>query len=187
MKSLKVKFIAMFLGLALIPIFFPHDHFFPRKIQTMCSEVIDGDTIIAKGRRVRLVYIDAPESKQWDRKDLRPVGEISTRYLKEHCDGKAIEVILYGKDRYGRYLGELLLGGKSLNFQMVKKGMAFIYDYAKFKSPYEKSLYIAAYKNSKASKIGIFQNSVLKPSTYRKKERNQRRKNEKKRNERNSL
>lgn len=172
MKSLKVKFIPLIVIMTLTPLFFPHDHFFPRIVKTQCDRVVDGDTIIADGRRVRLVYIDAPESQQWDRKKSRFVGKISTNYLKKICEGKVVKIQLYGKDRYQRYLGEIYLNNRSLNYEMVQDGMAFIYDYAKFKSYHEKTQYILAYKKAKKSKIGIFVNSTLKPKTFRKRMKN---------------
>lgn len=84
-------------------------------------EVIDGDTIHFGGEAVRLLCIDAPESDQ-------PFGDKSTAYLQQLTAGKNVTCIGHFRDKYKRLLGFCYAGGKpSLNYEMVKAGLAIAY------------------------------------------------------------
>lgn len=81
--------------------------------------VHDGDTLkLSDGRIVRLRGIDAPEIAQ-------PYGIESRDLLKKLIRKKKIRVESYGKDRYGRTLGEVFVGRKSVNHSMVSRGAAW--------------------------------------------------------------
>jgi endonuclease YncB( thermonuclease family) len=40
---------------------------------------------------------------------------------------KSVDVKSYGTDRYGRILGVVFVGGKNVNLEMVKAGLAEVY------------------------------------------------------------
>lgn len=86
--------------------------------------VTDGDTLaVMQGGRpvkVRLVEIDAPESRQ-------AFGQRSTQSLSELCFGQEATVREQGKDRYGRVLGRVFCAGADANAEQVRRGMAWWY------------------------------------------------------------
>lgn len=96
--------------------------------------IIDGDTIIAKRRglrylflksddiHIRLYGIDAPESKQIG-------GESSTRHLKKIIGrGYTLQMKVMNNDKYGRTVALLYKGRtskeNSINCRMVRDGQA---------------------------------------------------------------
>lgn len=92
--------------------------------------VTDGDTItVLRDRtpvRVRLNGIDAPEQGQ-------PFGERAKQFASALCFGDEVTVKTFGADKYGRTLGDVVLGDvRVLNQELVKAGMAWHYkEYSK--------------------------------------------------------
>lgn len=97
---------------------------YPFTVEGKVVSVTDGDTIkVLVGRsqlRIRLNGIDAPEYRQ-------AYGRKSKDYLASLVAGKRAEVIVRDTDRYGRWVGDVLVDGKSANAQMVAAGMAWFY------------------------------------------------------------
>src|SRR6476646_5303985 len=74
--------------------------------------IADGDTVtvLVSGNqvRVRLFGIDAPERGQdYSRKSREALAEL--------VFGKDVRVVVYGKDRYGRTVGDVYIGGTLVN------------------------------------------------------------------------
>jgi micrococcal nuclease len=95
--------------------------------------VTDGDTIVlADGRRVRLAQVDAPEATS----TTECYGAESTKALVGLVGGKSVTLRQPSngpaKDRYGRTLAEVYVGGVSVNEALVRMGAAEWYD--EFKS-----------------------------------------------------
>lgn len=87
--------------------------------------VADGDTItVLDGTtqvKVRLNGIDCPERGQ-------AFGARAKQLTAELAFGKTVTVRPFGKDRYGRVLGEVVLAdGRVLNRELVAAGMAWHY------------------------------------------------------------
>jgi endonuclease YncB( thermonuclease family) len=87
--------------------------------------VSDGDTFTgldAENRqvRVRLHGVDAPESRQ-------PFGNVSKQALGDLIAGKTVSVEEVDRDRYGRVVGRVTIGGKLVNAEMVRSGLAWRY------------------------------------------------------------
>jgi len=90
-------------------------------------KVSDGDTIkvytgSGKPVTIRLHGIDCPEKKQ-------AFGSVATKFTSDFCFGKEARVVVFEKDRYGRSIGEVFVGDKSLNKALVKNGFAWWYRY----------------------------------------------------------
>jgi endonuclease YncB( thermonuclease family) len=90
--------------------------------------VSDGDTLTVlverKQVKVRLIEIDAPESKQ-------AFGERSRKSLGEMCAGQlaTVRYSARGKyDKYGRVLGRVECQGLDASAEQVRRGMAWVYD-----------------------------------------------------------
>ena len=87
--------------------------------------VMDGDTIkvLAAGNvqhKVRLVEIDAPESRQ-------PYGSRAKQALSGLVFGKSVQVESSGRDRYGRVLGRVYVGSLDINRELIRLGAAWAY------------------------------------------------------------
>ena len=90
-------------------------------------KVIDGDTIDIltpkkQKIRVRLLDIDAPESRQ-------AYGNASKKYLASLIAGKNVFVQENNKDIYHRTLGTIYLEHININAKMVANGFAWAYRY----------------------------------------------------------
>ena len=121
----------------------------------------DGDTLTVKGPTqqnvtVRLACIDAPEGLQ------APWGAAATQQLKSLVSiGQRITVREIETDRYGRTIGELFLGGKSLNLRMVQSGHAVIYYQYLNACAGTKQQYLNAEANAKQRKLAFWSQTCL--------------------------
>src|SRR5262245_2191970 len=88
-------------------------------------KVSDGDTLTVlveqKQVKVRLIEIDAPESKQ-------AFGQRSRQSLGQLCAGQQATVRYSSLDKYGRVLGRVECQGLDANAEQVRRGMAWVYD-----------------------------------------------------------
>ena len=92
-------------------------------------KVIDGDTIVLNGEKIRFSGIDTPELKQKCIKNDQKVfcGVLAKKLLLEKIDNKTPECIREGKDIYKRTLAECFINGESLSVFLVRNGYAFAY------------------------------------------------------------
>ncbi len=94
--------------------------------------IADGDTITVLDadkvqHKIRLEGIDAPERGQ-------AFGTKSKEKLSELVGEKEVVVRWEKKDRYGRILGDVYLGDRLINLEMVQDGLAWHYkQYSKSK------------------------------------------------------
>lgn len=96
------------------------------------ERVVDGDTFwlndgSKEGLKVRLIGIDAPESRNTGHKTIQPYGAEAKQYLKQRLSGQKVrlEYDVTRKDRYGRTLAYAYLpDGTFLNAEMMKEGYA---------------------------------------------------------------
>jgi len=132
--------------------------------------VSDGDTVKVLREeggqkiqeKIRLLGIDAPEKKQ-------PYGPQSKESLSQKIFGREVEVEWKKKDRYGRTLGKIKLGGKDMNLTQVEEGLAWHYgQYAKEEFPGDADRYEAAEGKAREAKLGLWAASFAKaPWDYR--------------------
>lgn len=95
------------------------------EIQGKVVRVTDGDTITVLDaakvqHKIRLEGIDAPEAKQ-------AFGTRSRQALGEKVAQKEVLIRWEEKDRYQRILGDVYLGDRHINREMVLDGMAWQY------------------------------------------------------------
>jgi endonuclease YncB( thermonuclease family) len=130
------------------------------------TKVIDGDSIKVDGNEVRLLGLDAPEYKQTclnaDNTEYN-CGQISKKFLFNLANDKETTCYYAHKDMYHRFLAKCYIGKISINEEIVKNGMAVIYDY---KNSDEKMDGLEL--NAKTAKIGIWQGAFQLPKEYRK-------------------
>ncbi len=87
--------------------------------------VSDGDTITVlhsgKGERIRLHGIDCPEKRQ-------AFGKRAKQFTSNLVFAETVTVQAVDRDRYGRTVGVVLLpDGRSLNHELVRAGLAWMY------------------------------------------------------------
>jgi micrococcal nuclease len=95
---------------------------------------VDGDTFwidngTAKGLKVRLIGVNAPESRKTNRKDVEYFGKEAKNYLIKFLSNKRVRLVydIAPKDRYGRALAYVYLeDGTFLNAHLVKNGYASV-------------------------------------------------------------
>jgi len=99
--------------------------------QTFANDlkVIDGDTIVLNGEKIRFAGIDAPEYKQdcINGDLIIYCGMFSKVLLTKKIGDEIPKCISEGKDVYGRTLAECFVKGESLSAFLVRSGYAFAY------------------------------------------------------------
>jgi len=99
------------------------------------KRVIDGDTLLLNGERVRLIGVDTPETKH-PQKPVEYFGREAYLFTRQMVDGKEarLEFERQRRDRYGRLLAYVyLLDGTFLNAEIIKQGYGFAYTRFPFK------------------------------------------------------
>lgn len=117
--------------------------------------VADGDTITVLNaskvqHKVRLAGIDAPEKAQ-------PFGQRSRESLEDLVAGRTVIVEIHKKDRYGRYVGKVILNSRDVNLEQLRRGMAWFYGkYAHEQSATDRQIYGQAEIEARASSVGLW-------------------------------
>jgi endonuclease YncB( thermonuclease family) len=124
--------------------------------------VYDGDTITVRTDetiKIRLDGIDSPELKQ-------PFGQASKQALSGLVFGQTVTIKPGKKDRYGRLLARVEIGGKDASLTMVETGMAHWYEqYAKNDTQLQ-----SAQTQAKTASRGLWSDpNVIAPWEFRKK------------------
>jgi endonuclease YncB( thermonuclease family) len=118
--------------------------------------IADGDTLTALGEdkrplKCRLYGIDAPEKKQ-------AFGQASKLSLAELSFGRTAAIAVVGRDRYGRAICKIDVGGVDINKEQIARGMAWMYRrYAKERS------YSDAEFQAQSRKVGVWRDTQPVP------------------------
>jgi endonuclease YncB( thermonuclease family) len=139
------------------------------EIQTLTGKVVhvaDGDTVTVLDadkvqHKIRLHGIDAPEKGQ-------AFGTKAKEALAEKVHEKTVRVVWKEKDRYGRIVGDVHLGDRNINIEMVQDGFAWWY---RAYAPKSKTLE-AAEAEAQKEKRGLWHDKNPEPPwEFRKHER----------------
>ena len=127
-------------------------------------KVIDGDTIVLNGEKIRFSGIDTPELKQTCIYKNQEVicGVFAKMLLIEKIGNKTPVCISEGKDIYKRTLAECFINGESLSSFLVRRGYAFAY--RKYSTKFVEDEEFA-----KANKLGLWSMKFQYPWDFRKK------------------
>jgi micrococcal nuclease len=90
--------------------------------------VIDGDTIIHQGLRIRLIDIDAPEIDAPKCASEEALGQKARLRLRDLLNAGTIRIVKSGKrdvDRYGRTLRLVTVNGRSVGDILIEEGLAW--------------------------------------------------------------
>jgi endonuclease YncB( thermonuclease family) len=130
--------------------------------------VADGDTVtvldgVSAEHKVRLSGIDAPEKAQ-------PFGQRSKESLSRLSFGKQAEVRWSKTDRYGRIVGKLVVGGKDVCLEQIRRGMAWHYEkYANEQPERDRIEYARSHDEAKRIKLGLWaEKEPIPPWQWRK-------------------
>ncbi len=130
------------------------------------AKIIDGDSLNVDDREVRLFGIDAPEYHQscFDSKNHQySCGKISQQFLYDLANGRKVVCHYAEKDKYKRYLGKCEIGTISINQELIKNGMAVIYNFTESDEVMD-----MLESKAKEQKMGIWQGAFQLPKDYRK-------------------
>jgi endonuclease YncB( thermonuclease family) len=117
--------------------------------------VVDGDTVdlLTDSKqliRVRLAGIDAPERRQ-------PFGSVAKKVLSELVFSKPALLEGEKKDRYGRLIAKVIVGGQDANLRLVRLGYAWHFKkYQKEQSAEDRRLYDAAQAAAMKDRVGLW-------------------------------
>src|SRR3954462_12720336 len=90
--------------------------------------VIDGDTLALAGERIRLLGIDAPETREARCERERVAGyETKARGGDLLRSGRSVGIRRHGHDQYGRTLAHIVIDGRDLGEQLVREKLALSY------------------------------------------------------------
>lgn len=100
-----------------------------KRIKTQVTRVVDGDTFEAmingKKEKVRLILVDTPETVK-PGVPVQPFGKEASDFSKNLLTGKTVELEFDAqqRDKYGRLLAYVYVDGKSVQEQLLEKGLA---------------------------------------------------------------
>ena len=126
-------------------------------------KIVDGDTIVLNGEKIRFSGIDTPELKQTCIEDNQELdcGMSARMLLVKKIGNNTPECISEGKDVYKRTLAECFIDGESLSSFLVRSGYAFAY--RKYSTKFIKDEEFA-----KANKLGMWAMTFQYPWDFRK-------------------
>jgi endonuclease YncB( thermonuclease family) len=143
----------------------------PYVLQGLVVGVSDGDSITVldadkRQHKIRLQGIDAPEKAQ-------AFGQKSKESLASMVYQKTVEVHWSKKDRYGRTIGQVVLGGVDVCLAQIKRGMAWHYKaYQREQSPTNRVLYDRAQILAREQGVGLWHDPApVEPWAFRREKR----------------
>ena len=125
-------------------------------------KVIDGDTIVLNGEKIRFSGIDTPELKQtcFQNDEKVDCGMFAKILLVKKIGNNALKCISEGKDVYKRTLAECFVNDESLSKFLVRSGYAFAY--RKYSTKF-----IEDEEFAKANKLGMWSMTFQYPWDFR--------------------
>ena len=126
-------------------------------------KIVDGDTIVLNGEKIRFSGIDTPELKQTCMNGNQKVfcGMFAKMLLVKKIGNEIPQCIREEKDTYKRTLAECFINGESLSVFLVRSGYAFAY--RKYSDKFIKEEEFA-----KKNKLGMWSMKFQYPWDFRK-------------------
>jgi len=131
------------------------------------AETIDGDSVVlADGRTVRLIGIQAPKLPKGRHFAPWPLSETARAELQNLVQGKSVALYFGGtrEDRYGRVLAQLVRDdGLWIEGELLRQGLARVYTFPDNRAA-AKALY-ALESEARAARRGIWADPYYAPLT----------------------
>lgn len=133
------------------------------------KRVVDGDTFIVEedstDERVRILYVDTPESVHPDKKRNTQFGKLASEYTKQRLEGKLVslvpEVDHETEDVFDRKLMLVYINGTLFNLELIREGYSPYYTkYGRADEPMN-SNFETAEKMARDAKKGIWSDPKL--------------------------
>jgi len=126
-------------------------------------KIVDGDTIVLNGEKIRFSDIGTPELKQTCMNGNQKVfcGMFAKMLLVKKIGNEIPQCIREGKDTYQRTLAKCFINGESLSVFLVRSGYAFAY--RKYSDKFIKEEEFA-----KKNKLGMWSMKFQYPWDFRK-------------------
>ncbi len=138
--------------------------------ESLRGEVValaDGDTITVldsnkQQHKVRIAGIDAPEKRQ-------PHGQSSKDSLASMVFRQQVTILWSKRDRYGRVIGKVVVGGRDAGLEQVSRGMAWHYKaYMREQSSADQERYAQAEQEARTRTRGLWKDAnPVAPWDYR--------------------
>lgn len=125
--------------------------------------IVDGDTLVIDGTRIRLHGIDTPEAKQTCQRDGIDwlCGQQASKALRDYVGGAALRCERLDTDRYGRMVARCYRPDETdIGEWMVSNGWALAY------RRYSKD-YVDEEADAKTAKRGLWAGEFMKPWMWR--------------------
>lgn len=121
-------------------------------------KVYDGDSLLVKGLdltlKIRMVGIDAPETGgRW--KQGQPYSQKAHQYLSRQINDRSVTLKTYGLGGYNRILAEVFINDINMNLEMVKTGLAEVYQ-GSLPKTFNAAPYLAAQDQARIRRIGMW-------------------------------
>ena len=139
--------------------------------ETLTGRVVgiaDGDSLTLLDatntqHKIRLAGIDSPEKAQ-------PFGQHCKQSLSDLAYNRLVQVETNKLDRYGRAIGKVLVDGRDVNLEQVRRGCGWHYKkYQNEQSLDDRLSYNAAEESARASRVGLWADyAPVPPWDYRK-------------------
>ncbi len=143
----------------------------PSTIYGRVVYVCDGDTIHVrsfwKGKfKVRVAFIDAPESEQDD-------GPESQQWLEKRLLKRRVKLVIRDMDFYGRYVAQIFVGDMDIGLELLRAGWAWAYwPYLKKADGEIVTAYSAAASDARTNRRGMWKRrDLIKPWNWRRQHR----------------
>ena len=144
----------------------------PASSETLSGQarVIDGDTFAVAGQRVRLHGIDAPETRQTCSRDGRKwaCGRAATKAMRRLVGRDPVRCEVRNRDRYGRAVATCFAGGRDLQRQLVRQGLALAYRRYSTR-------YVPDEDAARAEGLGLWSGAFVEPWRWRREAKARRR------------
>lgn len=132
-------------------------------LEGQVTGIADGDTltVLVDGRRevrVRLAWIDAPETGRGQKRPGQPFAQAAKGSLSEICFRRRASVQVVDEDRYGRAVGRVFCGGRDANLEQVRRGYAWAY--RRYDPPRE---ILEAEREARAARRGLWADPGASP------------------------
>lgn len=117
--------------------------------------IADGDTLTVLDatntqHKIRLSGIDSPEKGQ-------PFGQVCKQSLSDLAYGRTVAVESNKRDRYGRVIGKVLVGGQDANLEQLLRGCGWHYKkYQNEQGLDDRLAYNAAEESAREGRVGLW-------------------------------